>query len=166
MNFPPIRIAILECDTPQPATHAKYGGFGGLFSALFNAAADTLSTTKSPTGCPPHPTHFSRSDLQFSIFDVVKQECPDLKDIDAIVISGARNSAYDDDPWILKLVEFVRTILETQARVRVIGVCFGHQVVGRAVGGVVSRGERWEVSVEDLMLTERGREIFGRSSLV
>lgn len=168
MPSPPLRIAILECDTPLPDTLAKYGGYGGVFTSLFNTAADTLSATQTPTGCLPHPSSFSKSDLQLSIYDVVnKQEYPDLEAIDAIVMSGSKHTAYHNDPWILKLVEFVKGILDGQQRVRVLGICFGHQIVGRAVGGVVKSSEEgWEVSVTAIDLTKRGQEIFGRTGLV
>lgn len=50
---------------------------------------------------------------------------------------------------------------------RVIGVCFGHQIVGRALGVEVGRSEGdWEVSVTDVELTEKGREVFGKEKLV
>lgn len=153
----PLRIAILECDTPLDGTRAKYGGYGGVFTALLKAGADALG----------HPGLSSSSGLALSIFDVVnKQEYPALEDIDAILISGSRHNSFDDDPWILKLVEFVQEILK-QRRVRIIGVCFGHQIVGRALGAKVARSDKgWEVSVTAIDLTKRGQEIFGKNSLV
>lgn len=42
-----LRIAILECDTPLEQTRAKYGGYGGVFTALLEAAAASL-TVSSP----------------------------------------------------------------------------------------------------------------------
>lgn len=45
---------------------------------------------------------------------------------------------------------------------RVIGVCFGHQIVGRALGAKVDRSDRgWEVSVVPMTLTAKGKEVFG-----
>lgn len=82
-------------------------------------------------------------------------------------MSGSKFTAFHDDPWILKLVAFVKGILEEQQRVRVIGICFGHQIVGRALGGVVKSSEDgWEVSVLGVDLSKRGQEIFGRPGLV
>ena len=48
-------------------------------------------------------------------------------------------------------------------RVRVIGVCFGHQIVGRALGAKVARSEGpvWEVSVSECTQTPKGKELFG-----
>ena len=42
------------------------------------------------------------------------------------------------------------------------GVCFGHQIVGRALGVGVGRSETgWEMSVCGVELTGRGREVLG-----
>lgn len=81
-------------------------------------------------------------------------------------MTGSKFNAFDNDPWILKLVEYVKEILG-QRRVRIIGVCFGHQIVGRAMGVPVGRSDMgWETSVTAVDLTKRGQEIFGKSALV
>lgn len=78
----------------------------------------------------------------------------------ANVIAMIGFNAFDDDAWILRLVGFVREVLQ-QRRVKVVGVCFGHQIVGRALGAKVGRNEEWEVSVCEVLQAERGREMFG-----
>jgi hypothetical protein len=151
----PLRIAILECDTPFEGTRAKYGGYGGVFTALLKAGADNLD----------FPNLSSTAGLNLSSYDVVtKQEYPRLEDVDGILLSGSKHNSFDNDEWILKLVDFTKKVLEQQ-RVRIIGVCFGHQIVGRALGVKVGRKE-WEVSVTALDLTKRGQEIFGQNALV
>lgn len=151
----PLRIAILECDTPLPGTVFKYGGYGGVFTSLLHSATSLTSPPLSP------------SDLDLSVFDVVNaQAYPNLDDIDAILISGSKHNSFDNDPWILKLVDFVKSILE-QKRVRIVGICFGHQILGRALGATVGRSEKgWEVSVTPIELTPLGKKIFGLSTLV
>jgi len=153
----PLRIAILECDTPLDGTRAKYGGYGGVFTALLKAGADALD----------YPGISSTSGLELSTFDVVtKQEYPSLENIDGVLITGSRFSSFDDDPWILKLVDFTKEVL-AQSRVRIIGVCFGHQIIGRAMGVKVDRSDKgWETSVTAVDLTKRGQEIFGTTALV
>jgi GMP synthase-like glutamine amidotransferase len=52
-------------------------------------------------------------------------------------------------------------------RVRVIGVCFGHQIVGRALGTKVDRSDAgWEASVCEVDMNEKGFEVFGKKKLV
>ena len=62
----------------------------------------------------------------------------------------------------MRLVDFVKEVL-AQCQARVIGVCYGHQIVGRALGAKVARsdGGAWEVSVCQVNLTEKGKELFG-----
>ena len=63
-------------------------------------------------------------------------------------------------------MDFVKSVL-AQKRVRLIGVCFGHQIIGRALGVKVDRSDRgWEVSVTKVQLTEQGKKLFGIDELV
>lgn len=50
---------------------------------------------------------------------------------------------------------------------RLIGVCFGHQIIGRAMDVKVDRSDKgWEVSVVPVRLTEKGQKLFGVEELV
>ncbi|KAI9797408.1 MAG: hypothetical protein M1835_000741 [Candelina submexicana] len=153
----PLRIAILECDTPLEGTRAKYGGYGGLFKVLLQAAADALGQPEVIS---------SRKGMEVTMWDVVTaQSHPDLADIDAILLTGSRHNSFDDNPWIVKLVDFVTRVL-AQDRVRIIGVCFGHQIVGRAMGAKVGRSDiGWETSVLPVELSAKGKELFKQPEL-
>jgi hypothetical protein len=73
----PLRIAILECDTPPAAIVDEYGRYDRIFTTLLERAAQDL-------GLSP------KQDLELSAFDVVTaQEYPDLQNIDAVLISGS-----------------------------------------------------------------------------
>jgi GMP synthase-like glutamine amidotransferase len=155
----PLRIAILECGTPSPKTAKKYGGYGGVFTSLLETAASSLSYP----GFTP-----SASSLSISIFDVkhAPGSYPSLDDIDGVLLTGSASNAFDNDDWIIKLVQFVNDVL-AQRRVRIVGACFGHQIVARALGARVGRsGKGWETGVTEMELTEKGREIFGKQDLV
>ncbi|OTB00372.1 hypothetical protein M426DRAFT_65961 [Hypoxylon sp. CI-4A] len=154
--IPPLRLAILEADTPMPGIKAKYGEYGSIFTQLFERACESLD--------PPQPLS---AQLRITSHDVVNDldAYPDPETIDAILISGAKYSAFDDDEWIVRLAQYTRRCLEG-GRVRVIGVCFGHQIAARAVGVDVARNTRgWEISVTDVDLTEEGKKIFGLEKL-
>ncbi|KAJ4351762.1 uncharacterized protein N0V89_007105 [Didymosphaeria variabile] len=152
---PPLRIAVLEADTPPDDIVARYGKYGQLFRTLLETAADEL-------GEPG----FSKDSLELSGYDVVtEQKYPEIDSVDAVLISGSKHNSFDNDPWILKLVEFTEKLLK-QDRIRVIGVCFGHQIIGRAAGVKVGRMEgNMEVSVLPVELTEKGKEIFKQDTL-
>ncbi|KAF1945235.1 class I glutamine amidotransferase-like protein [Clathrospora elynae] len=149
----PLRIAILECDTPLPTVVEKYGRYDRIFTTLLEAAAEGL-------GLSP------KRDLELSGYDVVTaQEYPDLESIDAVLISGSKHNSFDNDAWILKLVDFTEKLLK-QDRVRIIGICFGQQILGRVMGVKVGRSDDgWEISVLPVQLTAKGKEIFQQDTL-
>ena len=83
-----------------------------------------------------------------------------------LIESNVEHNAFDDVPWINSLVEFVQEVL-FQDRVRLIGVCFGHQIIGRAMGAKVARSDGgWEASVCKVNLNELGKDLFGKDELV
>jgi hypothetical protein len=76
----PLRIAILECDTPLPGTQAKFGSYGGVFRHLLERAADALGQSGLSAA----------QGLQLSSFHVQSQAgFPNLDDVDAILLTGS-----------------------------------------------------------------------------
>lgn len=48
-----------------------------------------------------------------------------------------------------------------------IGICFGHQIIARAMGGeCVPNDGKWEIGITTVDLTPLGQSIFGASTLV
>ena len=61
---------------------------------------------------------------------------------DGHVITGSPASVNDERlPWVGLLLEFIRAL--HAARRPLIGLCFGHQAVARALGGQVARHHAW-----------------------
>ena len=60
---------------------------------------------------------------------------------------------------MLPLYAFVRKAAATD--VKIVGVCFGHQIIANAVGGKSGRGEGWEVGVYENEATDEGKKIWG-----
>lgn len=153
----PLRLAILEADTPQPTTKAKYGGYGGVFTALLTAAGRALDPPQELDQLVTITAHDVVNDLN---------SYPSLDDVDALLITGSRHTAFDDDEWIKKLVSFTKAAVDS-GRVRVVGVCFGHQIVGRAMGAKLGKSDKgWEVAVTDVDLTEEGKKVFQMDKMV
>ncbi|WP_133010396.1 glutamine amidotransferase-related protein [Marinomonas flavescens] len=85
--------------------------------------------------------------LEFEIYDVRLNEFPqNSASCDGWLITGSKFNSYDDEPWILRLCDFIREIDSTQQTL--VGICFGHQIIARALGGTVTKSPAgWGVGV-------------------
>ncbi len=101
------------------------------------------------TGSPPgrlakqfgdYPTMFERllgEGFKIESFDVAHGQLPADKH-DAYLITGSPAGVYDPLPWIAPLQEFIRGAEES----RMVGICFGHQVMAEALGGRVEKSDK------------------------
>ena len=75
----------------------------------------------------------------------------ELQHTDCIIITGSRASCYDDASWIQELHEVVKAI---HARgIPTLGICFGHQLIARALGGVVRPSGLYEEGYCEITLS-------------
>lgn len=71
----------------------------------------------------------------------------------AYVITGSSAGVYDDLSWIAPLQGFIRL---AHGRVKLVGLCFGHQVMAAALGGKVVKSEKgWGLGLHDYDVTAR-----------
>jgi GMP synthase-like glutamine amidotransferase len=72
---------------------------------------------------------------------------------DAYIVTGSAAGVYDDDPWIARLLEFLRS---AKGRAKLVGVCFGHQAMAQAFGGrVVKSPKGWGIGEHDYRIVRR-----------
>ena len=62
---------------------------------------------------------------------------PGARDAAGFIITGSSSSVTERAPWMLRIEAFIRELEE--AKTPLFGICFGHQLVGQALGGLVER---------------------------
>lgn len=129
MSGSTLTLGILQPDVVMDVFQPEFGDYPAMVEGILADAAEADEV------------------LDFRVFDVQHGEYPPaVDDCDAYLITGSRNSVYDDEPWIAVLEEYVRTL--DRCRKPLVGICFGHQIVAKALGGetALARGG-WGVGI-------------------
>ena len=110
-----MKLAILETGRPPGDLADTYGDYPAMFARMLGP--------------------------QFEIerFDAAAGELPaDPSAHHAYLITGSPAGVYERLPWITPLCEFIRSAKDS----RMVGICFGHQVMAQALGGEVIKSPK------------------------
>lgn len=85
-------------------------------------------------------------------FQVAQNEFPkNISECDSWIITGSPASCYEDQKWIHKLIKFIQDC--HHEKIKMLGICFGHQIIGKALGGeVVNSDKGWGFGVRDFTI--------------
>jgi GMP synthase-like glutamine amidotransferase len=121
-----VKIGILQTGHAPESLWAEHGDYNEMFMELLAAPG-----------------------LNFSTWRVLDDEFPpDAPAIDAWVVTGSRCGVYDGFPWIDRLEAWLRGAIARG--LPIVGVCFGHQVIARALGGDVRKFDGgWNVGLKE-----------------
>lgn len=108
-------IVVLVAGDPVPQTLVSRGGF---FELIRAAAPDFEAAS------------WRARDLRE--LDVI----PELTDASAVIVTGSPASVTEGLPWMERAAEHLRGLVARG--VPVLGICFGHQLLGQALGGAVA----------------------------
>src|SRR5882757_10858949 len=114
------KITIVETGVVSPKTRAQHGSFPQMFERLIGEADASASFT--------------------TVRLMDGETLPDPENLDAILLTGSPAGVYDDLDWIAPLERFVRAAYD--ARTPMAGICFGHQLIAQALGGIVRKSEK------------------------
>ncbi len=67
---------------------------------------------------------------------------PQPEAFDGYMIMGSEFSVNDDSPWTRALLAFIQQVMSK--RIPLVGICFGHQAIAKALGGTVE-SRNWNV---------------------
>jgi len=109
-----MKIAVLETGVPPAPLADQFGSYPDMFAELLGPG------------------------FELQTFDVQAGELPDPGAHQAVLITGSPAGVYDPYPWIAPLQEFIRSAADA----KMVGVCFGHQVMAEALGGHVEKSDK------------------------
>lgn len=121
-----MKVGILEAEQLLPEILAEYGSYAEMTMELLRSVDDRIS---------------------FQTYQVTRSEYPQTSDeCDAFLITGSKASAYDNEAWITQLSDYIKRLANEEKKL--IGICFGHQLIAQALGGKVEKSDKgWGVGV-------------------
>ncbi|XP_004491010.1 gamma-glutamyl peptidase 5-like [Cicer arietinum] len=126
------RFGVLMCAEDSEHVIKIYGGYFRVFMKMLEEENETWDMYKVSCG------EFPKDD--------------DLCLYDGFVISGSCSDAYGNDKWICDLVTLIKKL--DSMHTKILGICFGHQVLGRALGGKVAPSPSgWDIGVRSITLS-------------
>lgn len=128
-----MKIGILLCgDVPTPLTE-KFGDYSSCLKNQLNLERDAKVTV-------------------LNVYQ--KLELPsDIDNYDGYIIGGSLAGVNDDLDWIKQLTLFIRNVFYSGKKL--LGICFGHQMIHHALGGVVMRSPAgWGLGAYEVTLRQ------------
>jgi len=127
-------LGILICDQVQPALRNEFGDYPQMFSDILGQI---------------------EPQVEIRYFSAVEQQLPsDIDQCDAYMTSGSKCGVNDDLVWIRELEDFIRRLY--QANKALVGICFGHQLITKALGGQVEKSAKgWGIGIAESQVQVR-----------
>jgi GMP synthase-like glutamine amidotransferase len=128
-----MKIGILECGHTMPEVEIKHGGFPAMFQDLLKG-----------------------QNFSYATYDVENMVFPkDVAECDGWLLTGSKHGAYEAHDFIPPLEEFIRTAYS--AKVPMVGICFGHQIIAQALGGKVEKfKDGWALGLNEYAFEGHG----------
>src|SRR3569623_1224863 len=116
-----MNLAILETGRPPAALRDRFDFYPTMFEHLLGLLARSYHVEDGELPAVP-------------------------EDHDAYLVTGSAAGVYDALPWIRPLEDFLRA---AKGKAKLLGICFGHQVMAEAFGGRVEKSIRgWGVGLQ------------------
>ena len=124
-----MKLAILETGRPPGDLAQRFGDYPSMFVRMLGDGFEVES------------------------FDVAAGELPtDPASYDAYLITGSPAGVYDHLPWIEPLSSFIRAAKGK----KMVGICFGHQIMAEALGGHVEKSDKgWGAGLHRYSIVRR-----------
>ena len=133
-----MKLAILETGRPPGQLAEQFGDYPAMLRAVLGPG------------------------FEIENFDVQAGELPRVNDQHAFLLTGSPAGVYDPLPWIEPLQEFIRAAKDS----KMVGICFGHQVMAQALGGHVEKSDKgWGAGLHRYNIVRREPWLDGTDSI-
>jgi GMP synthase (glutamine-hydrolysing) len=112
-------LCILIAGDPVPKTQERVGGFANLVKSGLAGA-------------------WSHGFVEVDARTV--EQLPDPSGFAGLIVTGSASSVTERAPWMLRIEAYLARAVESEQPL--LGICFGHQLLGQALGGLVERNPR------------------------
>ncbi len=125
-----MKVAILKTGAPPPELEARFGSYPDMLVEMIG-----------------------HDGFKYEVFDVQTDPLPERGEHQGVVITGSPSGVYDGDAWIQDLRMW---IIGAQGYCKMVGICFGHQVMGAANGCDVKKWRGgWGIGVHSYQVDRR-----------
>lgn len=137
-------LGLLETDTLATDLIPDYGSYGRMFARYFDSLDGRLG---------------------YRYYQVQRGELPQHpRECAAYLITGSKAGVYDDLPWLAPLRNWIIDFHQRGARL--IGICFGHQMIAHSLGGSAAKSAQgWGLGVLSTRLSAAGQDYLGQDYL-
>ncbi|MEM8893460.1 MAG: type 1 glutamine amidotransferase [Bacteroidota bacterium] len=110
-----MKVALIVCDRVKDEFVEEHGDYPAMFANLLPK-------------------------LKMDSWFACDGQLPSVQDYDAYIYTGSKYSVYEDIAWIHQLTNFTKEVHTAQKKL--VGICFGHQMIAHALGGKVEKSDQ------------------------
>ncbi|XP_039140648.1 gamma-glutamyl peptidase 5-like [Dioscorea cayenensis subsp. rotundata] len=138
------RYAVLLCAEDSEYIKKVHGGYFQVFKSLLG--------DEDQGAC--NDDHQEIWDSYKASNGELPKDDDEIAKYDGFIITGSIHDAHGNDLWVLELIHLLKKL--DFMKKKVLGICFGHQILCRALGGKIGKAEHgWDLGATTINFTTK-----------